>query len=76
LTIFDTQKLNDQVARALAEANVPSNHDNAFALSATSSGALVGVYSKRFGDTWMLESYFRVDSGRHVEGGVQIKATW
>lgn len=76
MPIFDSHSLESAVAKQLADAGVPDDHHNAFAIVATTSGTVKGVLSTKINDVWQVDSVFTVAKGQHVEGGVQVKATW
>jgi hypothetical protein len=75
MTIFDSKSLHDAVATSLADAGIPEDHKNAFAVIATTAG-VKGVLTTKINDVWEVDTVFSVNSQKHVEGGVQVKATW
>lgn len=74
--IFDSHSLNEAIAQQLADANIPADHHNAFALIGTTSGGVKGVLTTRINDVWQVDSMFSVAHGKKFEGGIQVKATW
>lgn len=74
--IFDSKSLNAAVTKQLADANIPEDHHNAFALIATTSGGVKGVLTTKINDVWQVDSVFAIDGQKKFEGGIQVKATW
>jgi hypothetical protein len=74
--MFDTASLSAAVAKQLAEANVPDDHRNAIVLSATTSGTVKLVFTTKVNNVWQIDAVFSADGQKHVEGGIQVKATW
>ena len=75
MPIFDSKSLHDAVTTELKASGVPDDHKNAFSLVATTSG-VKAVLSTKIGDHWEVASVIGVDTKKHVEGGVEVKATW
>lgn len=73
--IFDSKSLHDAVSTQLKESNIPDDKKNAFALVATKSG-VKAVLSTRVNNVWEIDSVIGVDNQKHVDGGIEVKATW
>lgn len=73
--MFDNASLNAAVNKTLKDANVDSEHRNAFVLVATGAGAKA-VLTTKVGDHWQIDSMVSIDRDKHIEGGVEVKATW
>jgi len=76
MTIFDSKSLNDAMTKQLADAAIPANHRNAFAIVATSDGTVKGVLTTKVNEHWEIDSIFSITPGKPVEAGLQVKATW
>jgi hypothetical protein len=71
---FDASVLSRAVADALAAAEIPEGHTNAFALVATRTG-VKAVLTTKVQDHWMIDSIVSVDRNS-FDGGVGVKASW
>lgn len=72
--IFDNASLHAAINNTLQAADVGPNR-NAFALVATGAG-VKAVLATKVGEHWQIDSMISVDHDQHIEGGVEIKATW
>ena len=79
MPIFDAASLHTAVTSALASADVGSD-TNAFVAVVTRDRlgqvGVTGVLAMKLDDHWTLASAFAIDQARHIEGGIEIKATW
>jgi hypothetical protein len=75
MTIFDAASVHSAVVSALQDADVPPDHRNALTVVATPDG-VKAVLSTKVGDHWQVDGVVGVSSDKHVDGGVQVKATW
>lgn len=75
MPIFDSASLHDAVAQSLKDAKIPDDHANAFAVIATKAG-VKGVLTTKVGNHWEISSVIGIDGQKHVDGGVEVKATW
>ncbi len=76
MTIFDEAALHGAVTKALADADIPADHKNAFVVVATTDGTIKGVYSSRVGKIWQIDTMFKIGKDTPKEAGVSVKATW
>lgn len=80
MPIFDPTAIQQAVAQTLKDADLGDN-TNAFVAVVTVSpaGDLVvkGVYAQKGQDaTWSVGALFAIDHERHLEGGIELKASW
>lgn len=74
MPIFDGPSLHAAIDHTLSAANLGTDK-NAFILVATTDG-VKAVLSTKVGEHWTIAQYLSVDGAKHVEGGLEIKATW
>jgi len=79
MPIFDPQNINAAVVQALHDADVGTD-TNALVVVVTRNalGEVIvrGVYSQRFDNVWTISGALAIDHQGHIDGGVQVKATW
>ena len=75
MTIFDDKSISLAVAQVIAESDVPSDHDKAFAFVATLTG-IKGVVTVKVNNTWKLDSMISVDYHGNLEAGIQFVGSW
>lgn len=73
-TIFDSTSLHSAINQSLSGADL-GGAKNAFVVVATTSG-VKGVLATRLDEHWTVSALFGVDHDAHLEGGLEIKATW
>lgn len=76
MTLFDGASLAAAVTTTLAAAQIPADHTHAFAVIATTDGAVKAVLSMKLDATWQIDAVVDFEPGAGVAGGVQVKATW
>lgn len=72
--IFDPKSLHDAIDQSLSSADL-GKAKNAFVVVATTAG-VKGVLATKLDETWTVSALFGVDYEKHLEGGLEIKATW
>ena len=73
--MFGPEELRGSIRKALADHDVPEGSKRAFVVVATTTGA-TGVFTEKLNDVWEVSGAFAIDSERHVEAGVSVKAVW
>jgi hypothetical protein len=73
---FDATSLQLAVTQALANADIPAGHANAFTLYATTDRGVKAVISRRVNDVWEIDGIFAAEPGTGIAAGVFVKATW
>lgn len=76
MSIFDRASLQEDVHRALVEANVPADDDNAFVLVATTGGGVRGVLAVKVKDMWQIDTVLAYKKGEGIDAGIAVKASW
>jgi hypothetical protein len=79
MPIFDPATLRTTIAHTLEQSDL-GNARNAFVAVVTrdAQGQIVvrGAVSTKIGDHWTVSALVGIDRQAHVEGGIEIKATW
>lgn len=72
--VFDAASIHAAVDQALLASAAPADK-NAFVVIATTTG-VKAVLATRLDDHWTVAGLFAVDHEQHIDGGIEVKATW